>query len=91
MRSNTCSGLIVYYVRKTLILPGNLLARNPEIAGLTETVEVEKVCGTCAAMIKNQEWREGEKRGMVDDNEAKTVRYLTAGMRLDGMYSTVQW
>ena len=38
-----------------------------------------------------KEWREGEKRGMVDDNEAKTVRYLTAGMRLDGMYSTVQW
>jgi len=57
--------LIVYHVRKTLILPGGLLARNSEIAGLTKTVEVEKVCGTCAAMIKNQEWREGGggKRG----------------------------
>lgn len=63
MRFNTCSGLIVYHVRKTLILPGGLLARNPEIAGLTEIVRVEKVCGTCAAMIKNQEWREGGKRG----------------------------
>ena len=30
---------------------------------------------------------------MVHDKEAKTVRYLIAGMRLDGMYkySTVQY
>ena len=63
MTFNTCSGLIVYHVRKTLILPGGLLARNPEIAGLTEIVRVEKVCGTCAAMIKTQEWREGGGEG----------------------------